>query len=450
MAAGNIFAKITLQLGVNSRLDISHEYSRSTPDLLDEGCRRREAFCLSSTAFQLLVRSHVTRLAWATALGRRISNDLMLARSRYRQTCRTTDFPLVFVHADGGDLGAGGNSLCVGDLTQEEVLELTDDLSLTVGSHRLTFGTHGELIRLPTHFNLVYFFAAGWHFQSMDSLAAGLPDKLGGVVENPVRQRGPLSDLQTQLLSPYIQDQWSATSKLLVTAGVRADVPFVSRHPIRNPALLEALGLDNTQTPSGHLLWSPRVGVSYDLHGDGSTFLRGGIGLFAGRPAYSWFNDVYIHTGLDAIELACESTNVPEFTTDVGQQPTACAGSAGVNPVAGPVSVFDPGFRFPRSLKVAVGADHRMPWGLVGTVDLLYTRGVNQLDLRELNLAPRSAVAIGEGSRPLYGTIADDGTPTPNRRSPAFGRVTQVRSAQGDRSFSLTAQIQKHFSGGRS
>ena len=68
-AAGNVFGKVTLQLGVNSRLDVSHEYSRSTPDLLDENCRTREAFCLGSTAFRLSVRAHITRLAWAAALG---------------------------------------------------------------------------------------------------------------------------------------------------------------------------------------------------------------------------------------------------------------------------------------------------------------------------------------------------------------------------------------------
>jgi hypothetical protein len=246
-----------------------------------------------------------------------------------------------------------------------------------------------------------------------------------------------------------VQDQWNVTPRLLLTAGLRADVPFVSRHPKRNPALLEALGADNTRTPSGHLLWSPRLGVSYDLRGDGRTFLRGGVGLFTGRPAYGWFNEVYVHTGLDAVSVDCDSTNVPAFTTDVGRQPAACAGSESVSLVAGPVSVFDPEFRFPRSLKVALGADHRLPWGLVATVDLLYSRWVNQFDLRELNLAPPAAVAFGEADRPLYGSIAEDGSATPNRLSPAFERVTQVRNARGDRSFSFTAQLQKHFPAGK-
>jgi hypothetical protein len=445
----NAFGKVTVQLGVNSRLDLSHEYSRSTPDLLDINCRvADERFCLGSTAFQLIVRSHISRLAWVMAPSRRLSNDLLLARSWFRQTCRTTDFPLVFVHADAGDLGTGGNSLCVGDRSKEEILELTDNLTLDAGSHRLTLGTHGELIRLPTHENLSFFFAPAWHFQSLDSLAAGMPDRYGGVLDHPAREGGPLSDLRTQLISPYVQDQWSVTPGLTVTAGLRADVPFVSRRPTRNPALV-ALGVDNTVTPSGHLLWSPRLGVSYDLHADGRTLLRGGVGLFTGRPAYRWFNEVYAHTGLDAITVDCDSTNVPAFTRDVDRQPTACAGGQGAGAVAGPVSVFDPAFRFPRSLKLALGADHRLPWGFVGTVDLLYSRAVNQLDLRELNLAAPDAVAFGEADRLLYGTIGEDGSAVPNRLSEAFERVTQVRNASGDRSFSATAQLQKHFAGGK-
>jgi hypothetical protein len=189
--------------------------------------------------------------------------------------------------------------------------------------------------------------------------------------------------------------------------------------------------------------------VSYDLHGDGRAFLRGGVGLFAGRPAYGWFNEVYIRTGLDAVTVDCDSTNVPRFTTDVRRQPVVCAGSESVTPVAGPVSTFDPEFRLPRTLKIALGADHRLPGGLVATLDLLYGQGVNQFDLRELNLAPPTGAAAGEADRPLYGTIGEDGLLQPTRRNPAFGRVTQVTNAHGDRGLSLTAQIQRQFEGGK-
>ena len=401
---GNLFGKVTVQLGVNSRLELSHEYSRSTPNSVASSCRvAYEVFCLGSTAFHITQRAHITHLSWVTAPGSGVSNDLLLAWSWYRHQCQTTDFPLVFVNADAGDLGVGGNSLCTGDFAKQEVLELTDNLLISAGAHRLTFGAHGELVNLPTHYNLLYGFSPSWHFQSIDSLAAGLPDSYGGVTQDPARGGGLLSTLRTQLISPYVQDQWNVTPELLLTLGVRVDVPFVSGHPLSNPALQDELGIDNTETPSGHALWSPRLGLSYDLHGDGRTFLRGGIGLFAGRPAYRWFDEVFVHTGLDAIEVGCDSTNVPRFVTDADHQPTACAGSEGVASIAGPVNVFDPGFRFPRTLKVAMGADHRLPGGFVGTVDLLFSRGVDQLDLRELNLAPSTTVATGEAKRPLYG-----------------------------------------------
>ena len=446
---GNLFGKVTLQLGVNSRLEISHAYSRRTPNSIATSCRvPHEVFCLGSTAFHITQRAHVTRISWVTASASGVANDLLLARSWYRHRCETSDFPFVLVHADAGDLGVGGNSLCTGDLAQQEVLELTDNLLVSGGPHRLTLGAHGEIIDLPTRYSLLYGFSPRWHFQSLDSLAAGLPDSYEGVVEDPGRHGAPLSALRTSLLGPYVQDQWNVTPRLLLTIGLRADVPFVSRDPLANPALQKELGIDNTMTPSGHLLWSPRLGASYDLHGDGRTFLRGGIGLFAGRPAYRWFDEVFVHTGLDAVEVSCDSTHVPRFVTDADRQPGACAGDGGVTPVAGPVDVFDPAFRFPRTMKVALGADHRLPWGLVGTVDLLFSKGVDQLDLRELNLAPSAAVTFGEANRPLYGAVAEDGLLAPVRLSPAFGRVVQVRNAHGDRAFSVTAQLQKHFAGG--
>ena len=444
--AENVFGKLTLQLGVNSRLDLSHEYSRSTPDLLYFGCRiPGVVYCLSSAAFRLPVRSHITRLAWAAALRPRLDNELLLARLWYRQTCETSSFPPVSVHADAGDLQAGANPICSPDLTAEQTLELTDNLTLSAGSHRFTFGTHGDQIHLPRGQNVGFALDGGWHFASLDSLAAGLPDRYEATVANPERPPGPFSNLQVRQIGAYVQDQWSATSTLLLTVGLRADVPFVSRQPVANPALAAAFGLDNTRTPSGRVLWSPRLGASYDLRGDGTTFLRGGIGLFAGRPAYDWFGEVFTHTGLETLQVTCDSTNVPVFVADIRRQPVACAGSAGAPPVAGPVQVFDPVFRFPRTLKLALGADHRLPWGLVGTVDLLYSRWVNQLDLRELNLAPPGAVAPGEAGRPLYGVIASDGSAKPNRLAPAFDRVTQVRNARGDQSVSVTAQLQKHF-----
>lgn len=49
----------------------------------------------------------------------------------------------------------------------------------------------------------------------------------------------------------------------------------------------------------------------------------------------------------------------PAFTLDPARQPTQCAGAEEALPF---ISYFDPDFRFPQSLKIAVGIDQRLPW----------------------------------------------------------------------------------------
>lgn len=442
--AGNLFGKVTIQLGVNSRLELSHNYVHSNPRLV---ISRRDfgVYTMTSRAFGLPVTTNATRLNWTTSFGGRFANELIAARLRQSMRCSPASaFPEIEVHADAGRLSAG--TACTIDFQNESILEVTDNLTLISGAHRFTLGTHDELIHLPTARFLQYKFHTHWAFGSLDDLEQGLPSEYSATLRNPARPTGPLSDLRVNQFGAYLQDQWNPDPRLTITAGLRVDVPFLSRRPAFNPTLLSELRIDNTRTPSGHILWSPRLGLNYDLAGDGATFLRGGVGLFAGRPAYKWFDAVYVHTGLEAVDLFCTGDNVPAFTIDPANQPSTCAG--GVIPSTPLVNVFDPAFRFPRNLKLAVGADHRLPWGVVGTVDLLYTHATDQYDLVDLNLQPPTAVAAGEGNRLMYGTIDTLGMPTPNRRSPNFGPVIQVRNARGNRAISVTAQLQKRFANG--
>ena len=346
------------------------------------------------------------------------------------------------VRADESFLVAGDGFSCTENFSNQDVWELTDNLSWFQGRHQLTFGTHTELIRTE---RLTLIQPLGhWDFASLDSLEQGLPEAYFRTLPNPALPEVPAADLGINQVGLYAQDQWGATSSLTLTAGLRMDVPFFTSSPIGNPLLGSELGIDNSLTPSGNILWSPRLGFSYDLAGRG--FLRGGVGLFSGRPAYHWISSVYGNTGLDASTLFCAGSDVPAFTLDPAGQPTTCGGGP-VVPTS-EVNYFDPAFRFPRSLRVALGTDLRLPWGMVGTVDLLYVRGVNQFYLNDVNLAPTGAAAA-EGGRVLYGShdpATGDGTP--NRRSAAFGPVIQVRNSSGDRSYVATVQFQKRFAGG--
>src|SRR4029077_1695583 len=227
---------------------------------------------------------------------------------------------------------------------------------------------------------------------------------------------------------------------LTLTAGLRLDVPLLPDAVATNAALETALGLDTGVVPSGNLLWSPRLGFNYDAGGTGRTFLRGGIGLFNGPPPYTWLGSAYRDDGVHRFYVSCDASAVPPF--DPVNQPTACVGGAGPVPQ---LSVFDPGLRFPQNLKLSLGADRRLPRGVVGTVDVVYTRAEHQWYFSDANLGPPVGVAQGEGNRPLYGTFTAGGVATPTRPVPALGAVVRASDRSGDRSLSLSAQVRKQF-----
>ena len=152
---------------------------------------------------------------------------------------------------------------------------------------------------------------------------------------------------------------------------------------------------------------------------------------------------MWFFNGVDQADLICRGADVPAVTLDPDNQPTTCG--SGPSESFSEVNYFNPAFRFPTNFRAALGADLRLPWGLVGTVDLLYVYGVDQYYVNDVNLQPPATVAAGEGGRVLYGTIDSAGDATPNRRSDRFGPVLEITNASGDRSFSGTLQLQKRF-----
>ena len=117
--------------------------------------------------------------------------------------------------------------------------------------------------------------------------------------------------------------------------------------------------------------------------------------------------------------------------------------------MAFPLAYFDPDFHYPRTLKVAFGVDHLLPGGIVGTLDFLYSRGVNTVHLVDVNLTGPVGVSAGEGGRTLYGSFDPvTGEATPSRRSNALRWVFEMRNGSGDRSYSITAVLGKRFANG--
>ena len=53
------------------------------------------------------------------------------------------------------------------------------------------------------------------------------------------------------------------------------------------------------------------------------------------------------------------------------------------------LDVTDQGFRFPQTWRTNIGVDRKLPWGLVGTVDYIYNRDLNDPVYINANLPAR-------------------------------------------------------------
>ncbi len=267
------------------------------------------------------------------------------------------------------------------------------------------------------------------------------------------RQEPGTADFNVFQLGLYAQDNWSLFQGLTVTPGVRMDVPFLSEANVNQRLLNNAAFPINTgELPSGNILWSPRLGANWDVDG-GDTIVRGGVGVFSGRPPYVWVSNAYSINGLSQVELTCQraagSRRVPGFTIDPNAQPFDCAG--GTSPPTSPVNqgeidYFDPDTKYPQNFRVALGADRRLPLGFQGTVDLLYTRDINGWYTTDENLV-RQEGNSGEG-RALYGSFTTTGNfrATPQRVDPTnLVQAVKVFNKNGARVFSGTVQLRNNI-----
>jgi len=436
---GNILAKVTIWPALNQRIDLSHNHAEGT------STRGLDALELASHGGSEPAAFDGSRATW-TVGGGRTANELTLARVAATQQCLPgASFPEIDVQV-GDDpnvqIKAGAVNGCPDRFADQTTWELTDNVLRVTGTHHLTLGTHAENIHLGGS-RRVRVPAGRWNFSSLDALEEGTPFLYTRDFAPPDRPEGPISDVTVRQVGLYLQDQWAPQPGFVLTAGLRFDEPLLPHGPPQNPALLNSnLGVNTALTPSGNVLWSPRIGFNWDVGGRARTFLRGGAGLFAGRPMYLYFSNTYETTGLDWLRATCGGADVPAFTVDPARQPTDCG-----HPVPFEVNYFDPSFRFPRNLRLSLGSDLHLPWAMIGTVDLLYIHGIDQFDITDVNLKPPTTTSAGEGGRLLYGSFDENGQPSPNRRNQDFGTVAEIRNSSGDHSISASGQLEKRVRG---
>ena len=449
----NVFAKLTAHLG-NGELEVSNNnvnastetFARPSPPTISTTSLSSTGYQLSNSGYKQANTTNTTRAKWTQSFGG-VSNELLVGYSVIRDHREIAQLlPHIFV---GGEnparfLSIGGEPSSQANLLNQDIMELTDNLTTTLGAHRVTIGTHNEIFKFHNVFQQGK--VGIWTFADTTAFKNSTPNRyLRSVSLNALRPDGAVADFGVRQLGGYVQDQLNPREGLTLTLGVRADMPLLDQ-PVANPALATAFSINNSDFPSGKILFSPRVGANYDM-GQGRTVVRGGAGLFTGRPPYVWVSNAFVNTGLEQATLTCSvAGTIPTFTVDPNNQPTQCAGGGvAATPIPG-IVYFDPGFKFPQTARAALGFDQKLGFGVTGTVDFLYTRWVNQMYINDFNLQGELGTQAGEGGRTRYGTFNTvTGVATATRKSPSFAETLRHSNQKGDRSWSMTVQLQRAF-----
>lgn len=428
----NIFGRLDFNLSANNRLTIRNNWVTSRRDNI--GRNSTSNYTLGNADYVQFGKTNSLVAQLNSGFGGRFFNELRVGYLTERDHRETPGdpFPRITVTMSSGrSVIAGTENSSVANVLRQNVLEVTNDLSVSAGAHNLTLGTSNQFINF---YNLFFQNGYGIYTFASDSLfLAGRPSTFQ--VQHLAPGGKPAADFNVRSLSAYLQDRWNAADNVVLTLGLRLDRSSLPDKPSNNPLVPQFYpGRSTINVPDPGIIFSPRFGFNWDVTGDKTTQLRGGAGLFAGRPLYVWISNLYGNTGVDYINFRCGTqASSPTFVADPFNQPTACASGGTPNLI---VNTADPDLKPPQVARYDLAVDRQLPFGLVATVEGIYTKTVHDLFYRDLAIIKDPSNATVEG-RPLLklNTAA----------TPGLGDVFDVSNTNKGRTYSITGQLQRPF-----
>lgn len=448
----NLFARVDAAIPAwNSRAIGFVTYARTNADNFSRSAV--DTFSLSSFKFASESGLRLTSLQLHTDLPRLGGghNELILSLvSDWTERVPAVRQPLVRVLVPGTSggpvvLNAGTAPEAQGRFGRSRSVKMRDEFSLPwAARHVLTLGVQLERFRIRRG-GVVNGYGT-WTFADLDSLELGAAQQFE--LRKDFGSAGtPLSGGQ---YAAYLGDEWRVSDRLSLTMGVRADLFAIDGHAPYNSEVDSLFGrrTDEMSRPRVHV--SPRLGFTWDPSG-GRDRLRGGIGVFTGRPPLAWFVPALANHGQGIGVLRCgfgpaDAGPPPAFEPDYRAAPTRCATGLPLEARSnGDVDLLDRDLRMAQSLRGTLAYERRLPGGLLASGEILVSRHLS--DFMWVNLNLQGPQAVDRFGRVLYGTIDANGLAQPAGRS-RFAEVIDLRNNSRNYSYQLSTRVERRFARG--
>lgn len=486
-----VLAKIDWNISSNHRLSARHSYSQA--DNIDQFGSGARSINFDNRAEVFPNTTNATAVELNSTFGNRFANKLILGYTTVRddRDFAGTPFPTVNIDDGAGNIFLGAEPFSTANILNQDILTLTNNFNWFLGAHTLTIGTHNEFYSIA---NLFIPFNFGWYFyDSADDFLQSVRavndpsidpadsfvlrgyslvgDEFGDESEN-------IGAFDAYQLGVYVQDEYDASDRLQLTAGLRLDIPQITTEPRfapdvfettlqaiqtgqelefdenGNPIFVDIPGFDGYdlngarpgETPDALAYLSPRFGFSYDVLGDERTQLRGGLGVFTGRVPFVWPGGMFLNNGANTGILANFGPN--EFRPNPANGLTLSDyGRASPIP-SGRLEIFEEEFRYPRVFRTSFGIDQRLPYGLIGTLEGQYTKTIDNIIVKNINLKPTNETLNGPDDRPIYAyAVNEDGEIDFNANliDDRYTVIHRVGSTSEGYTYDISAQLRKEF-----
>ena len=415
-----IFARLDWNISDEHKLTLRHSYLSALLDNSPSRGRGATDIFFANNRYEINNATNSTSLILKSVIGNNFANELIVAGTfQYDKPVYIgSKFPMIFLETKAIDnktytVLAGAEQFRHQNELDQEVIEVTDNLTYYMGDHTFTAGLRLESFSfrnlfIPNNFGT-------YRFTSLYHLEQGLP-KSGSYEyqyalttdKNPDAKQNYAIVWNAITYGGYLQDEWQVNSQLKLSLGVRLDMPTYPITPAYNykvDSTFSTKGFDiaTNKVPKSHVQISPRIGFNLDVTGDRSTQIRGGVGIFSGRVPYVWVSNQYGNTG---VEYARLTGSPAKFSADPSAQPGP--GSPGLTSATTyEINVTSPDFKNPSILRSSLSVDQKLPLDFIGTAEFIYSKNLNDVAYANINLSGAKDSANAEG-RQIWSTSSSN------------------------------------------
>ena len=394
--------------------------------------RRDNLFAMTYANTNYEINNNITSVIAQlnSRIGKTLNNELIfgyIANRDFRNE-KGPSFPTVDI-LDGNDrnyITFGSEPFTPNNILSTDTWQLSDNLSIFKGKHTISTGFNIEAFKFFNQFTPNV--NGQYVFHNLDSFYASANAYLANpdMVTNPVNQRryaltysnlpgGGLWNAVTKAnnIGFYIQDDVALQDNFTMTYGVRVDIPYFIgsgfvNNEVDNFNFVDETGqptkLSTSELPSAKVMISPRWGFNYDVSGNKKTQIRGGIGVFTGRPAFVWISNQIGNNGVQSGSISTDNTRAYPFSPDVTRNipniPNPGTPAPSYN-----IATTEKAFRFPQVLRGNLAVDQYLGSGIVASVELIFTQSMSNIFYYNANLKPATSTFSGPDNRPRFNTF---------------------------------------------